>query len=115
MDDNARTIVRASPTAPTAFCEENPELSPGLDPISPVYIAADRAIPVEFPIERLVAKNPDALLSESLGTNPMMALLLAGRKIDSPAPPMVMINMNNHMGASVPNQISPSKPPSNVT
>ena len=34
MDDNARTIVKASPTAPTAFCEENPELRPALDPIS---------------------------------------------------------------------------------
>ena len=54
------------------------------------YTAAANAMPIELPIILLVARNPDALLSESCGTNPMMALLFAGKNMERPAPPIVM-------------------------
>ena len=85
-----------------------------LDPSVLAYIAAANAIPTEFPIDLLVAKKPEAILSESRGTDPMMALLLAGRKIDRPAPPMVIITMYCQIGASAPSFVRITSPINNV-
>ena len=84
------------------------------DPRVLAYIAAANAIPIEFPIDLLVANNPEAILSESRGTDPMMALLLAGKKIDRPAPPMVIIITYCQIGASVPSFVSKTRPINNV-
>ena len=78
------------------------------------YTAAASAIPIEFPIILLVARNPDALLSESCGTNPMMALLFAGKNIERPAPPMVITTKYCHIGAPAPRFVSTIRPQSNV-
>ena len=78
------------------------------------YIAAANAIPIELPIILLVARNPDALLRESLGTNPMIALLFAGKKTERPAPPIVMTAKYCHIGASVLRLVSTMRPHNNV-
>ena len=78
------------------------------------YMAAANAIPIEVPIDLLVAKKPEAILKEFRGTNPMIALLLAGRKIESPAPPIVIIVMNSQIGEPFPSFVSITSPTSNV-
>lgn len=78
------------------------------------YTDAANAIPVELPIALLVAKNPDALLNESLGTNPMMALLFAGKKIERPAPLIVITNKYFQICVSVPRAASTKRPHNNV-
>jgi len=78
------------------------------------YTDAANATPVELPIALLVAKNPDALLRESLGTNPMMALLFAGKKMERPAPLIVMITKNFQICTSVPRDASTKRPHNNI-
>ena len=78
------------------------------------YTAAASATPIEFPIILLVARNPDALLSDSCGTNPMMALLFAGKKMERPAPPIVITSKYCHIGASALRLVSTMRPHNNA-
>ena len=78
------------------------------------YTAAASAIPMEFPIILLVARNPDALLSEVCGTNPMIALLFAGKNMERPAPPIVITSKYCHIGASALRLVSTMRPDNNV-
>ena len=51
-----------------------------------VTTATATADPIEIPIPLDAAKKPDALLKYCLGISFIIAVLLAGRKIDIPAP-----------------------------
>ena len=78
------------------------------------YTEAANAIPEELPIALLVAKKPDALLRESLGTDPIIALLFAGKKVERPAPLIVMITRYFQICVSVPRAVSTKRPHNNV-
>ena len=84
------------------------------DPKAREYTAAANAIPIALPIDLLAARKPDALLRESCGTNPMMALLFAGKKMERPAPPIVMTTKYRHIGASVSRVVSTMRPHNSV-